>query len=356
MRRLSVCSKEATAQIQSKPTHQPGYRQSVRRTPSQEPVHENSSDLVYLYLHEISQTPLLKAEQEIQLTRTMWRGRAAALKLCTQHFSGVRRARLEKEMSSGTLARQALMQANLRLVVNLAKHYVGRGLTLLDLIQEGNLGLIRAVEKFDYRRGYKFSTHATWWIRQAITRALSNYGNSPRLPAHTLQWLRRLDRATRVLTQELARTPSDAEIAARLNVSVRQVRRLIQASAETWSLEMEFGQDQDATLGDFLEDLQTPTPWRAALETVMRDDLAVALDALSPREARVLILRFGLRDGYMQTLDQVGEKFGLTRERIRQIEKDALEKLRATPRAARLFAYLDTPSPTDWVTSRKPLL
>ena len=238
-----------------------------------------------------------------------------------------------------------LMQSNLRLVVNLAKHYLGRGLTFLDLIQEGNLGLLRAVDKYDYRRGHRFSTHATWWIRQAIARAIGNFGTTPRLPAHTGQRLYRLERATRALTQELGRDPTEDELAARVRVPVTQVRRLLSASAGTLSLEMHLGDDQEATLGDFIEDVQTPSPWTSALQSAIRDEMQQALETLSPREARVITLRYGLRDGQNQTLEQVGEKFGLTRERIRQIEQEAMTKLRSPARAGRLASYLNrTPS------------
>ncbi len=303
------------------------------------------NDLVYLYLREISRTPLLNSQQEVQLTKQMWRGRAAERSLRNNGHDGALKARLEQQIRAGAAARRRLVQSNLRLVVNLAKRYVGRGLTLLDLIQEGNIGLMRAVDKFDHRRGHKFSTHATWWIRQAITRAIGNFGNAPRLPAHTGQWLRRLDQISRTLTQELGREPTDVELAEKLGLPVQKVRRLIEASAGTLSLEMDIGEDQESTLGDFIEDQQTPTPWMAALEASLRQDMQTALDSLTPREARVLTLRFGLRDGYAQTLEEVGEKFGLTRERIRQIEKEAMEKLRVESRAARLSGYLNLTAP-----------
>jgi RNA polymerase primary sigma factor len=303
------------------------------------------SDLVYLYLREISRTPLLTQRQEVELTREMWRGRAAARRLSNNGHDGELKLRLEDEIRGGDAARRMLVQANLRLVVNIAKRYVGRGMTLLDLIQEGNIGLMRAVEKFDHRRGHKFSTHATWWIRQAVTRAIGNFGSAPRLPAHTGQWLRRIDQTVNTLTQELGRDPTDVEIARRVDLPISKVRRLLEAGAGTLSLEMEMGGEQETTLGDFLEDQQTPSPLNAALETLMREDTTSALDSLTPREARVLVLRFGLRDGYAQTLEEVGAKFGLTRERIRQIEQEAMDKLRAESRAARLRGYLGSGMP-----------
>jgi RNA polymerase primary sigma factor len=303
------------------------------------------NDLVYLYLREISRTPLLNQRQEIQLTKEMWRGRQAERRLRGNGHDQELRTKLEAKMREGDAARRLLVQSNLRLVVNLAKRYIGRGLTLLDLIQEGNIGLMRAVDKFDYRRGHKFSTHATWWIRQAITRAIGNLGTSPRLPAHTGQWLRRLDQVSNLLTQELGREPAEEEIAQRMELSSQKVRRLIAAGAPTLSLEMDIGEEQESCLGDFIEDQQTQTPWAAALDSALRADIAQALDTLSPREARVLTLRFGLRDGYAQTLEEVGEKFGLTRERIRQIEKEALRKLRHESRSARLNGYLTVGAP-----------
>jgi RNA polymerase primary sigma factor len=326
---------------------QVNHRRGTRRKaqPSDETTGSAVGDLVYVYLREISRTPLLNQRQEVELTQEMWRGRSAARRLQNNGHDGELKTRLEDQIRLGDAARRLLVQSNLRLVVNIAKRYVGRGLTLLDLIQEGNIGLMRAVEKFDYRRGHKFSTHATWWIRQAVTRAIGNFGNAPRLPAHTGQWLRRLDQTVHTLTQELGRDPTDVEIAARMDLPVPKVRRLLEAGAGTLSLEMELGGDQETTLGDFLEDQQTPNPWNAAVDTLMREDMSSALDSLTPREARVLTLRFGLRDGYAQTLEEVGEKFGLTRERIRQIEKEAMDKLRSESRAPRLRAYLGSNIP-----------
>jgi RNA polymerase primary sigma factor len=323
----------------------PSRRKRQKRAQGEDASSTGVTDLVYIYLKEISRTPLLDSRQEVQLTKEMWRGRRAERCLRNNGHDGALKARLEQEIHVGRAARRRLVQSNLRLVVNLAKRYIGRGLTLLDLIQEGNIGLMRAVDKFDHRRGHKFSTHATWWIRQAITRAIGNYGNAPRLPAHTGQWLRRLDQATHALTQELGREPREDELAGRLELPVHKVRRLIEASAGTLSLEMEIGGEQESTLGDFIEDQQTPTPWMAAVEAALQEDVALAFDSLTPREARVLTLRFGLRDGYAQTLEEVGEKFGLTRERIRQIEQEAMEKLRTQSRADRLNAYLSTDPP-----------
>ncbi len=304
--------------------------------------HSNANDLVYLYLREISRTPLLTGKQEIQLGRAIWRGHAAEQRLLHNGHNAALELRLQKTIHAGHHAYRTLVQANLRLVVNLAKHYLGHGLSLLDLIQEGNLGLMRAAEKFDYRRGHKFSTHATWWIRQGITRAIGNHGHTPRLPAHTGQTLRELERTTRLLTQELGHEPTDVEIARALKMPVVKVRRLKQASATPLSFEMEIGGDPDTTLADFVEDQTSPSPLVCALDAILREDVTAALESLSPREARVLILRFGLRDGQAQTLEEVGEKFGLTRERVRQIEKSALIKLRAKPRITRLTGYLDS--------------
>ena len=326
-----------------------------RRAKPNEHANVNANDLVYTYLREIGRTPLLDRQQEIELTKTMWRGRAAERHLRNNGHDGARKLQLEEQLHAGAAARRRLMEANLRLVVNMAKHYLGRGLTLLDLIQEGNLGLMRAVDKFDHRRGHRFSTVATWWIRQAITRAVGTYGACPRLPAHTSQWLRRLERTTRVLTQELGREPNEMEIAERMRMPPLKVRRLIEASAGTLSLEMELGGEQEATLGDFIEDAQTPTPWNAAVQELLRCDMVDALEILTPREARILTLRFGLRDGADQTLEEVGERLGLTRERIRQIEQDALKKLRAETRCARLRGYLFA-TPTAPLDKDRPII
>lgn len=305
------------------------YRCSLRHVPTGASGLADADDLVHLYLHEIGQIPLLTREQEIELSKTIWRGRVAEQRLRNNGHTGARRARLEREVRAAALARRRLLEANLRLVVSIAKHYVGHGLSLLDLIQEGNLGLLRAVDKFDYRRGYKFSTLATWWIRQAIVRALGAYGELPRLPAHTQQRLRRLERVTRILEQELGHEPSEADLARRMHLPIAKIRRLLEVSAGTLSLETVLNDEQEATLADFLEDVHTPPPWQVAVHESLRADLLRALDVLTPREARVLTMRFGLRDGTDQTLEEIGARMGLTRERVRQIEQEALKKLRA---------------------------
>ena len=297
------------------------------------------SDLIYVYLREISQTPLLSQPEEIELAKTIRRGSQAERKLHTNGHNVRLKHSCEEEIRQGNLARRRLLKANLRLVVNLAKHYVGRGLTFLDLIQEGNLGLMRAVDKFD-RRGHKFSTLATWWIRQAITRAIGNFGNSPRLPAHTGQWLRCLERVTRNLTQELGRDPTEAELAREMRVPVHKVRRLLAASAGPLSLEMPIGDEQDTTLGDFIEDDDSPPPDETATYNLLREHLEEVLNSLHPREVRILQLRYGLLDGQAYTLEEVGRKMGVTRERVRQIEAQALSRLRHPSIRRKLRDYL----------------
>lgn len=305
------------------------HTHATRRVRDKDTRALSADDLVYLYLHTIGQMPLLSRQQEIELSKAIWRGRAAERQLRYNGHHGVRRTRLERQVHQGTLARRRLLEANLRLVVSIAKHYMGHGLSLLDLIQEGNLGLIRAVDKFDYRRGYKFSTLATWWIRQAIVRAIGAYGHSPRLPAHTVHRLRCLEQTMRVLEQELGHMPSETDLAERMHLPVSKVRRLLEVNAGTLSLESELNDEQEVTLADFLQDKQTLTPWQAALNESLRNDLLKALEMLTPREARVLRMRFGLWDGAAQTLEEIGARMGLTRERVRQIEQEALKKLRA---------------------------
>jgi RNA polymerase primary sigma factor len=272
-------------------------------------------DPVRMYLREIGKVSLLKAEQEVHYAKLIERGDMAA--------------------------KDALTEANLRLVVSIAKKYMGRGMPFLDLIQEGNLGLIRAVEKFDHTRGFKFSTYATWWIRQAITRAIADQGRTIRVPVHMVEVINKQIRVSRVLLQELGRDPTDEEIGEELGITPERVREVRKISQDPVSLETPVGDEDDAHLGDFLEDKQATAPSEAATETLLHDEMQHMLDTLSPRERRVLQLRFGLVGGHQRTLEEVGKRFGVTRERIRQIETKALRKLRHPSRSARLRDYLE---------------
>jgi RNA polymerase primary sigma factor len=272
-------------------------------------------DPVRMYLREIGRVELLKAEQEVHYAKLIEQGDLAA--------------------------KDALTEANLRLVVSIAKKYIGRGMSFLDLIQEGNLGLIRAVEKFDYHRGFKFSTYATWWIRQAITRAIADQGRTIRVPVHMVEAINKLIRVSRRLLQELGRDPSDDEIAEELGIDPERVREIRKISRDPVSLETPVGDEEDAHLGDFVEDKEAETPPDAASTAILHSEMEGILDTLSPRERRVLQLRFGLTDGHQRTLEEVGKRFGVTRERIRQIEAKALRKLRHPSRSQRLREFLE---------------
>ncbi len=272
-------------------------------------------DPVRMYLKEIGKVPLLNAEEEIDLAKRMELGDEAAKK--------------------------RLAEANLRLVVSIAKRYVGRGMLFLDLIQEGNLGLIKAVEKFDYRKGYKFSTYATWWIRQAITRAIADQARTIRIPVHMVETINKLIRVSRQLLQELGREPSPEEIAKEMNMSVERVREILKISQEPVSLETPIGEEEDSHLGDFIQDDNVPVPADAAAFTLLREQLTEVLSTLTEREQKVLRLRFGLDDGRARTLEEVGKEFNVTRERIRQIEAKALRKLRHPSRSRKLKDYLE---------------
>ena len=273
------------------------------------------NDPVRMYLKEIGKIPLLTPEEEIQLAQNMEKGSEEA--------------------------KRRLAEANLRLVVSIAKKYVGRGMLFLDLIQEGNLGLIKAVEKFDYRKGYKFSTYATWWIRQAITRAIADQARTIRIPVHMVETINKLIRISRQLVQELGREPSPEEIALEMDVSVDRVREILKIAQEPVSLETPIGEEDDSHLGDFIEDQEVQAPADAAAFELLKEQLEDVLDTLTPREQKVLRLRFGLDDGRTRTLEEVGQVFGVTRERIRQIEAKALRKLRHPMRSKRLKDYLD---------------
>ena len=272
-------------------------------------------DPVRMYLKEIGKVPLLSAEEEIELAKRM--------------ENGVQNAK------------KRLAEANLRLVVSIAKRYVGRGMLFLDLIQEGNLGLIKAVEKFDYRKGYKFSTYATWWIRQAITRAIADQARTIRIPVHMVETINKLIRVSRQLLQELGREPSPEEIAAEMDMPVERVREILKISQEPVSMETPIGEEEDSHLGDFIEDDNVPAPAEAAAFTLLKEQLDEVLSTLTDREQKVLRLRFGLEDGRARTLEEVGKEFKVTRERIRQIEAKALRKLRHPSRSRKLKDYLD---------------
>ena len=272
-------------------------------------------DPVRMYLKEIGKVPLLSAEEEIELAKRMELG--------------------DQE------AKKRLAEANLRLVVSIAKRYVGRGMLFLDLIQEGNLGLIKAVEKFDYRKGYKFSTYATWWIRQAITRAIADQARTIRIPVHMVETINKLIRVSRQLLQELGREPSPEEIAAEMSMPVERVREILKISQEPVSLETPIGEEEDSHLGDFIQDDNVPVPADAAAFTLLKEQLVEELGTLTEREQKVLRLRFGLDDGRARTLEEVGKEFNVTRERIRQIEAKALRKLRHPSRSRKLKDFLD---------------
>jgi RNA polymerase primary sigma factor len=297
-------------------------------------------DSISLYLKEIGRVPLLTAEEEVILAKRMERGREARQKLTLGVDDPAEHERLLAAVKDGQAAQEHLIKANSRLVVSVAKKYVGRGVPFLDLIQEGNIGLIRAVKKFDFRRGFKFSTYATWWIRQAVTRAIADQGRTIRVPVHMYEQINRLTRTSRQLVQELGRDPTTEEIAERLGVPPRKVEQIIRVSQRPLSLEMPVGEEEDSYLGDFIEDAEADSPTDSASQTMLRQVIDEIFESLTPREVRILQLRFGLVDGYSYTLEEVGKKFGVTRERIRQIEAQALGRLRHPSRSRKLRDYL----------------
>ena len=298
-------------------------------------------DSISLYLKEIGRIPLLTAEQEVSLAKRMEAGINARRRLSTDgRLKPADREDLKGVILDGRAATEHLIKANSRLVVSVAKKYVGRGVPFLDLIQEGNIGLIRAVKKFDYHRGYKFSTYATWWIRQAVTRAIADQGRTIRVPVHMYEQINRLARVSRQLVQEFGRDPTTEEIAEELGVTAKKVERTIKVSQRPLSLEMPVGEEADSFLGDFIEDSEAPSPTDQASQQLLREQIDSIFASLTPREVRILQLRFGLVDGYSYTLEEVGKKFGVTRERIRQIEAQALGRLRHPSRSRKLRDFL----------------
>lgn len=322
----------------------------------------NIEDPVRMYLKEIGKVPLLSADEEIVLAKKMEAGKIASMVLEKQINTKGTKDQLKKEgikqediptikgksdeelqelIDSGNEAKNSLAEANLRLVVSIAKRYVGRGMLFLDLIQEGNLGLIKAVEKFDYRKGFKFSTYATWWIRQAITRAIADQARTIRIPVHMVETINKLVRVSRQLLQDLGREPTPEEIAETMGITTERVREIIKIAQEPVSLETPIGEEEDSHLGDFIQDENVPVPADAAAFSLLQDQLQEVLNTLTPREQKVLRLRFGLDDGRARTLEEVGKEFNVTRERIRQIEAKALRKLRHPSRSKKLKDYLD---------------
>lgn len=311
-------------------------------------------DPVRMYLKEIGKVPLLSADEEIELAQKMEAGSVAVEKIPLlkerlaetgdeqekEEIQAEIKA-LQLDVDRGSDAKKRLAEANLRLVVSIAKRYVGRGMLFLDLIQEGNLGLIKAVEKFDYRKGYKFSTYATWWIRQAITRAIADQARTIRIPVHMVETINKLIRVSRQLLQELGREPTPEEIAEEMKMPVERVREILKISQEPVSLETPIGEEEDSHLGDFIKDDNVPVPADAAAFTLLKEQLEEVLGTLAEREQKVLTLRFGLEDGRARTLEEVGKEFNVTRERIRQIEAKALRKLRHPSRSRKLKDYLE---------------
>ena len=306
----------------------------------------NIDDPVRMYLKEIGRVPLLSADEEVVLATAMSAGRAAQERIDEaaeneETIPDEEMAQLKKDIKEGNKAKQKLAEANLRLVVSIAKRYVGRGMLFLDLIQEGNLGLIKAVEKFDYTKGYKFSTYATWWIRQAITRAIADQARTIRIPVHMVETINKVIRVSRQLLQQLGHDPTPEEISAEMGMPVDKVREILKIAQEPVSLETPIGEEEDSHLGDFIPDEGASEPSEAASFTLLKEQLVDVLSTLTPREEKVLKLRFGIEDGRTRTLEEVGKEFNVTRERIRQIEAKALRKLRHPSRSKKLKDFLN---------------
>jgi len=333
-------SEDVPVEKTAKPARKP------RRRPVSTTIQPLTSDPVRMYLKEIGKVPLLDARQEVDLAMKIEAGQEGMERLdeASERRKDLRpaeRRRLQRIEATGLYAKRQLVEANLRLVVSIAKRYVGRGMLFLDLIQEGNLGLIRAVEKFDYTKGYKFSTYATWWIRQAITRAIADQARTIRIPVHMVETINKLIRVQRQLLQELGREPTPGEIGDQMEMTAERVREILKISQEPVSLETPIGEEEDSQLGDFIEDSEAVVPPDAASFAMLQEQLAKVLDGLSERERRVIELRFGLFDGHPRTLEEVGRVFGVTRERIRQIESKTLSKLRHPTRSGKLKDYLE---------------
>lgn len=339
---LKAASDVSLPKVRTKKT-----RSSVRKRNEAANVTMLTGDPVRMYLKEIGKVPLLTAAEEIDLAMKIEAGVAAAAELDKAEEEGRELERREKRRLGrveqvGIDAKQQLIEANLRLVVSIAKRYVGRGMLFLDLIQEGNLGLIRAVEKFDYEKGFKFSTYATWWIRQAITRAIADQARTIRIPVHMVETINKLVRVQRQLLQDLGRDPTPEEIGAEMDMSADRVREIQKISQEPVSLETPIGEEEDSQLGDFIEDSQAVVPPDAASFSMLQEQLGQVLDSLADRERKVIELRFGLVDGHPRTLEEVGREFGVTRERIRQIESKTLAKLRHPSRSSKLKDYIES--------------
>ncbi len=368
----NLANVEGAPKLKGEPEESKAEKEDI--DPSVEPLldlgsPELTNDPIRMYLREIGRVSLLTAEEEVSLAKAIQQGDRARLKLKRGDLTPKERAKLQAEVREGELARRRLAEANLRLVVSVAKRYIGRGMSFLDLIQEGNIGLLKAVEKFDHRKGYKFSTYATWWIRQAISRAIADQARTIRIPVHMVEAINRLVRTQRRLLQELGREPSPEEIALEMNLlskedklayeeaiatggavdpalerkirrAASKVRRIMRVAQEPMSLEMPIGSEENSYLGDFIEDESLPGPVDAASRQLLKEQMSDILDSLSDRERKVLEMRFGLKDGQGRTLEEVGQEFGVTRERIRQIEAKALRKLRHPIRSKKLRDYL----------------
>ncbi len=337
---------KATVDVQLPKLTSSRSKAKTRRRNAEANVTMLTGDPVRMYLKEIGKVPLLTAAEEIDLAMKIEAGVAATEELERAEEEGIELSRRDKRRMSrveqvGLDAKQALIEANLRLVVSIAKRYVGRGMLFLDLIQEGNLGLIRAVEKFDYTKGFKFSTYATWWIRQAITRAIADQARTIRIPVHMVETINKLIRIQRQLLQKLGREPTPEEIGAEMELTAERVREIQKISQEPVSLETPIGEEEDSQLGDFIEDEAAVVPPDAASFSMLQEQLSKVLDGLAERERKVISLRFGLEDGHPRTLEEVGREFGVTRERIRQIESKTLAKLRHPSRSSKLKDYLE---------------